>query len=614
MSKALVVDDSPTMQKMLRLILEDMGFDVRTVGSGEAACVELTKQEFPLLLIDWTLPGMSGLELCSHVRSKSADPAPTVVMITARSRPEDLDAILAAGASDYVQKPFDAAGLQTRVRVALANSRKQPTPGPNSEERVFDHLPDGCILVEDGRVVAANAAFRRMVGAPDTPRALAGQPASNYLTSEPRVDGDWDLHEEQLIRLDGTMVSVEMRVGIVPRPGAQRLVVTVRDNAEQRALQQQMILADRLSHVSMLTAGISHELRSPLAYLSANLESLIPEVQDPEIRSSLQDAMEGSRRIAEALRGISAFALHDRDFDSNQGPAPFEQVLRSCVRMAREEIRDVGRFAVEVPEEVGVASMEPSLLAQVCLSVLIASAKLCKRERETVSEDETVIRIVVDIDERSIRTTVLVPGQGFSPEDIAHLFDPFHPSNRLSGNPGFNLALSRNIAIQVGGQISVESVANEETRFVVEVPRAEGVAKTPLRKTLPPVEKPFRILSICDNELTGSAIERSLAPWFVTTLSPREGLLALRESNFDLILYDTDCEMRAKQFIPSAEVELDPLPPFVFLVDNALTNRNLSALANTGAPLVEKPFAINELRRAIALSFGANPSHERRDS
>ena len=87
-------------------------------GTAEEALEAHLEQPFQLMLVDWTLPGMSGLDLCRMVRSRPGGDAVVILVITGRNRPEDLNAVLDAGASDYLSKPIDPEVLGTRLLIA----------------------------------------------------------------------------------------------------------------------------------------------------------------------------------------------------------------------------------------------------------------------------------------------------------------------------------------------------------------------------------------------------------------------------------------------------------------------------------------------------------------
>jgi DNA-binding response OmpR family regulator len=120
--RVLLVEDDERLRASLRLVLEDQDFEVEEADSGEEALEvherALSSKRFDLLVLDVMLPGMDGLECCRQIRLNSTVP---IVLATARTETEDVVAGLAAGADDYLTKPYEPADLVARIRALLAN-------------------------------------------------------------------------------------------------------------------------------------------------------------------------------------------------------------------------------------------------------------------------------------------------------------------------------------------------------------------------------------------------------------------------------------------------------------------------------------------------------------
>jgi two-component system, OmpR family, KDP operon response regulator KdpE len=115
-SRILVVDDEPQMRRVLRSTLSALGFVVADAESGEAAMERVRAEKFDLILLDINLPGLSGLEICRAIRSRSDV---SIIMLTVRDRSLDKIEALDAGADGYVTKPFDVNELLARIRATL---------------------------------------------------------------------------------------------------------------------------------------------------------------------------------------------------------------------------------------------------------------------------------------------------------------------------------------------------------------------------------------------------------------------------------------------------------------------------------------------------------------
>jgi two-component system chemotaxis response regulator CheY len=115
--KILSVDDSATMRRIIKNQLKQIGFDnVDEAENGRAALAMLTKDTgYDLLITDWNMPEMNGLDLVKEVRRTDAVKAIPILMVTTVSAKEDIVTALKAGVNNYVVKPFDAETLRTKV-------------------------------------------------------------------------------------------------------------------------------------------------------------------------------------------------------------------------------------------------------------------------------------------------------------------------------------------------------------------------------------------------------------------------------------------------------------------------------------------------------------------
>jgi len=125
MPSILVVEDEPAIQELLRVNLEDAGFAVRTVADAEGASREIKRALPDLLLLDWMLPGQSGLALARGLRGETRTRDLPIIMVTARADEADRIAGLEALVDDYVTKPFSPRELKARIKAVLRRRAPQ---------------------------------------------------------------------------------------------------------------------------------------------------------------------------------------------------------------------------------------------------------------------------------------------------------------------------------------------------------------------------------------------------------------------------------------------------------------------------------------------------------
>ena len=121
-ARILVVEDDAAINLLLRYNLEAEGFAVEVVESGEEAEIALSETPPDLLVLDWMLPGLSGIELCRRLRAGRKTRGLPILMLTARGDEGDRVRGLTTGADDYVTKPFSPAELTARIKALLRRS------------------------------------------------------------------------------------------------------------------------------------------------------------------------------------------------------------------------------------------------------------------------------------------------------------------------------------------------------------------------------------------------------------------------------------------------------------------------------------------------------------
>lgn len=123
----LLVEDEPAIQELITLSLEHAGHQVLRAGSAEQG-LNLVRNALPdLILLDWMLPGMSGIEFARCIRANERTRAVPIIMLTARSEEPDKISGLENGADDYITKPFSPRELQARIKAVLRRRSPQMT-------------------------------------------------------------------------------------------------------------------------------------------------------------------------------------------------------------------------------------------------------------------------------------------------------------------------------------------------------------------------------------------------------------------------------------------------------------------------------------------------------
>ncbi len=262
--RALVVEDDPAIRDVLADVLVERGHEVVACPDGEAAWAACQREAFGLILLDLGLPGMDGLELCRRFRTLPHGHQSVAVVLTARFGANHLEAALAAGADDYLAKPFDLRYLERRLAIAerqaaALQARASAEEAIRTNEARFRSLIHNAadvilILAPDDTLAYVSPATERVLGyAPEDligadPFALVhpddvaqarshlahlaatpkGQGATAFRSR--RRDGSW-----RWLEVIGTNLLADPRVG--------GIVVNARDVTERKALEEQLARA-----------------------------------------------------------------------------------------------------------------------------------------------------------------------------------------------------------------------------------------------------------------------------------------------------------------------------------------------------------------------------------
>ena len=129
----LIVEDDAEIAELLRGTLDREGFSCGVCRDGQEAIEQFYRVQPDLVILDWMLPGIDGLEVCARIRQKPGEKDPYILMLTARGEEFDRVVGLSTGADDYLVKPFSPREMVARVRALLRRSLRQAGAGGDRE-------------------------------------------------------------------------------------------------------------------------------------------------------------------------------------------------------------------------------------------------------------------------------------------------------------------------------------------------------------------------------------------------------------------------------------------------------------------------------------------------
>lgn len=341
-------------------------------------------------------------------------------------------------------------------------------------ETIFQAIQEGIVVVGRGaRIRYANRMAENLFGF--KLEAAEGQPIARYIR-----DIDW----EKVLSLDGDewerLVRREIEVTypdhrfvefyVVPLSAVemkeQGAVVIFRDVTRERATAAESIESERLKALTLLAAGVAHEIGNPLNAVTIHLQLMereLKELADSEVRKSLEELVEVSKREVHRLdRIITQFLRAIRPSLPDRKPVQMERLLDETLALMRHEIEN-RRILVE-REQVKHIPPVPADEVQ----VKQAFFNIIKNAIQAM-EDGGILKISIEVTSRFVSICFSDNGPGITPENLGAIYEPYH-TTKTTGS-GLGLMIVQRILRDHGGEIEICSTPERGTAFTLHFPR-----------------------------------------------------------------------------------------------------------------------------------------------
>lgn len=531
----LIVEDERIVAQDLQQSLLEMGYDAFAIASSGDEALQRAAERCPdVVLMDIRIKGVrDGIETAEAMRASFGVP---VVYLTAHADDATLERAKKTEPYGYLVKPVKSSELRSVVEVSTyrhAADRKL-----RERERWFSTtlkcIADAVVTVDvEGKVSFMNPAAEELTGMKTSDacgrpngevvrlRAPQGSPLDAALSQRAAVH----LAEATLER-SGAPARLIGDSAAPVLDGADMLgaVMVFRDISERKDLQRRLELADRLTSLGAMAAGVAHEVNNPLSVITANSQFVRAELDraleenaaanDPRSQSLgilLREAISvhveiqsAACRIAQIVSDLKAFSSQ-REHAS--GFSSVREAIDWAVRATAHELRYRAKTVLDI-EPLPLVAIDATRLGQVLVNLLLNSALALPAGS---SEDHEV-----RIRARSVTPTRVVievrdTGSGMTPDTLARIFEPFFTTRGQGSGTGLGLAICHGIITSIGGDISVTSEAGVGTTFRVFLPAAKNVGLAPPGDASPSSSARGRVLVVDDEELVLRAIRRLLS-------------------------------------------------------------------------------------------------------
>jgi PAS domain S-box-containing protein len=474
-----------------------------------------------------------------------------------------------------------------------------------SEERyrqLIELSPDAVIIHSQGKVTFANTTASRLLGASSS-ALLLGRELTGFITNANEREtllGQWQEGRGQ--RLDGRVVDLEMTT--VAFPSAQRpsLQLIARDVTARKQTEQKLFLADRMSSVGTLAAGVAHEINNPLSCVLLNFQYLANTLKQQghhsaEVEEMILDGLEATGRIRMIVKDLSTFSRADEEL---RGPVDLSLVIESALRLVRHELSHRARLSWIPVGEMLVTGNEARLV-QVFVNLLINAAQSFPER----SVEQNELSIVLYHDGKWVIAEVRDNGTGISSGSMRRIFDPFFTTKPVGAGTGLGLSICHNIIATLGGKIHVESASAQGTCFSVFLPRTDDAPPLcQVEEPQPALTPCSRVLVIDDDPLVGRVLERILSKEHEVIImnNARDALDSIAAgTRYHAILCDLMMPgLSGVEFYEELERQSPEMALRVGIISGgAFTPRTHEFLQRFVERSIEKPFEPNDIRRLI---------------
>jgi PAS domain S-box-containing protein len=641
--RLLLVEDNATdadlvRRSLLRASAVLARFELETVDRASEAAARLATGSYDAVLLDLTLPDGSGLSSLTTVQAAAGD---TPVIVVTGSDDETLAlAALQQGAQDYLLKgEIDGRSMARSIVYAIERRRAlesiRRSEAQLAEAQAIAHLGSFDWHIAADRV-AASSELLRIFGV-DGGEVMPSSYASFLAHVHPEdreavdarlraalVDGKPIELLYRIVRPGGDVRTLQARGRIISDEAGRpvRLTATCQDVTERKKLEDQVLLAGRMTAVGTLSGGVAHEINNPLAYVLSNIDFVHGEVSNflseipvylrrgplgadealdkllgrlADVKEALDEARHGAERVRNIVRDLKTFSKAEEG--KQLRPVVLRQVLESSINLAWNEIRHRARLVQSFGDVPDVFANE-ARLGQVFVNLLVNAAQAIPEGQR----DEHAITVSSrPFSDQMVCVEVRDTGCGIAAENLQRIFDPFFTTKQVGSAMGLGLSICYGIVHAMGGEIQVESSLGKGSVFRVLLPAAQQRVDEATRGIPADAgQKRGRVLVIDDEPMVVATLRRILARQHdvATATSARDALARLHAGQrYDAVLCDLMMpDMTGMALHDQLEKELpDVAQRMIFITGGAFTPRGIEFLDRVPNPRIEKPFDVGSL-------------------
>ncbi len=522
------------------------------------------------------------------------------------------------------------------ARRAEPESTGGTAPGPSASEASADQVlsasPNPIVAVDEaGRIAYANPRAEQTFGW--TASELVGQPveilipnrlsdrhvthrASFFARASARPMGiGLDLTAR---RRDGSEFPVEISLAPVTTPGGSLVYATMVDITTRKALEDQLLQAQKMESIGRLAGGIAHDFNNILFAIRGYVDMLLEDLDASGTRIDTARVRPSVVAMGTAVDRATALTAQLLAFSRRQVVRPVVVDLRDAVTtvepMLRRVIGEQVRLVLALDPATGQVRVDPGQLDQVLLNLAVNARDAMPRggtitiETANVLFDEPYAVEHFEVEPGSyVMLAMSDTGHGMDVETRRHVFEPLFTTKEPGKGTGLGLATIYGVVRQAGGHIWLYSEPGRGTTFKVYFPRADGPAEPAAPAGAPQQKVRGTVLLVEDEptvrDISRQALERA-GYGVLPAGDPREALAVIESAaRIDALLTDVVMPDVSGIELARRSMEIRPDVGVVLLSGYAAETAEIEELVGRGARFASKPIATRDLVRMVAESI-----------
>ncbi len=628
----LIVDDNPVERELLRGLLAPLAGRIELAPDGTMALAAAAAQPPDLVLLDVMMPAPDGYEVCRRMRQDSALADVPILMITSLEDRKACLAGLEAGADDWLTIPFDAEALLAKVRTILRlNRHRRLSLEKGRFERLVELSPNGILIVDtDGRIRFCNSAYLKMLQL-DAAAKVMDRPLYDFIEADHvaacrlcfdrlcRDPRQTERIELSFIQQGGRAIPVEIDAGLLPWDGHDMIQIIARDLSERRALENQLLQAQKLEIIGRLAGGVAHDFNNLLSVINGYSELVLAELP---LESPLRETMTDIRKAGERAAGLTHQLLaFSRKQIMKMQVINLTDIVREMEKLLRRLIGEDIELTTTFEPRPCLVKADPQQLGQVIMNLAVNARDAMPHggrlmiEIATVELDAATTGNHPEISPgRYIMLAISDTGIGMTDEIKTHIFEPFFTTKKEGKGTGLGLSTVYGIIKQSGGHILVYSEPAHGTAFKIYFPcvaetadgnASESVARATARGT-------ETVLLVEDDEGVRKVIGGVLRASGYRVLEAADGDEALawcepRHGPIHLVVTDLIMPLMSGRQLSEILAGLRPDLKILFISgypDHSVVERGMVSARDH---FLQKPFTPEQLARKVREILDGNP-------